>query len=106
MISLAQLVSRLPYSRSYYATVEEMMLALCKDSSEAVFAAVEARLLPALLQYTHASDILTTSLLPKVCVSHLPCSHTDCHHVCCVTTNRQDWTSGTGLACCVLRVEF
>ena len=47
--SVSLLLSRLPYfSRQYYSVVEEMLLTLSEDDSEAVVAAVGQRLMPVL----------------------------------------------------------
>ena len=46
---MSQLLSRLPYfSRQYYIVVEEMLLKLGEDDSEAVLTAIREKLMPAL----------------------------------------------------------
>ena len=49
LLSVSQLLSRLPYfSRQYYMVVEEMLLKLGEDDSEAVLTAIREKLMPAL----------------------------------------------------------
>lgn len=46
--SLVVLLGRLAFSRPYYLTIEELMMQLARDTSDAVFTLVNTQLLPAL----------------------------------------------------------
>ena len=49
LLSVSQLLARLPYfSRQYYIVVEEMLLKLGEDDTEAVSSAIREKLMPAL----------------------------------------------------------
>ncbi|KAG2497648.1 hypothetical protein HYH03_004387 [Edaphochlamys debaryana] len=66
--SLARLVPRLPYSRSYYTPLEALLMALAADASEAVHTAALSYLVPALLtwQPQDADTVLVSSCLSRV----------------------------------------
>ncbi len=66
-LSLARLVPRLPFSRSYYSPVEALLLALATDGSETVHAAALSHLVPALLTWQPPdSDLVVTSGMARV----------------------------------------
>lgn len=66
-LSLARLVPRLPFSRSYYSPVEALLLALATDGSETVHAAALSHLVPALLTWQPPdSDLVVTSCVARV----------------------------------------
>ncbi|GLI60083.1 hypothetical protein VaNZ11_002115, partial [Volvox africanus] len=66
--SLARLVPRLPFTRSYFATLEGLLLPLATDGSEAVHVAALSYLVPALLtwQPQDTEAVLVSSCLARV----------------------------------------
>ncbi|GIL56411.1 hypothetical protein Vafri_11775 [Volvox africanus] len=66
--SLARLVPRLPFTRSYFTTLEGLLLPLATDSSEAVHVAALSYLVPALLtwQPQDTEAVLVSSCLARV----------------------------------------
>ncbi|GIL83910.1 hypothetical protein Vretimale_10913 [Volvox reticuliferus] len=66
--SLARLVPRLPFTRSYFATLEGILLPLATDGSEAVHVAALSYLVPALLtwQPQDTEAVLVSSCMARV----------------------------------------